>query len=544
MAEKVGQVLASDQNANIRRDAARLLGHASTPEAKAVASPHLRKAVLNAAEQTFVRIAAAESLGAIEDGQAVPALVQALASRPERNFGYAVVTALRTIGSRDAVRALVRIRGSIQEDGLRGFVLKALEEIGDPSAVDDVEAAARDAAFPRSRLAALNALAKLQPAVALERLMEFLRTDPDEAIRLRCCLLLGRMKAAAALPVLWRALLDDKSTRVRAAACDALVAIDGLDAKLDQFLRSLDELNLARGQFDADAVVRALSGQATSTGDGSGEELGRALIGRAENADTRRTDAIASLLIAAYGGDVGRVADALDEHERRRGSDPEALQALRIATGGERVLDPILRKLETNLDIYFQRPISKLNDLTQTNWQSTVQSARRGFATRMVMSTIVFAVGMLLLVGSAARFLFGGLTGSELWGTGVSFVTGIGAMLLVVYSGPLKDIRQSVSDLGAQNAAFIAFVHRILQCSHTFSAYYLNQEMTFEQLAAAEKLIERALSATLGALRGVGVDHGGPKQPGRHRAAPGGAGLVETGGPLTSGLAVDGQTQP
>jgi len=69
--------------------------------------------------------------------------------------------------------------------------------------------------------------------------------------------------------------------------------------------------------------------------------------------------------------------------------------------------------------------------------------------------------------------------------------------LLVIYSGPLKEIRQSVNDLGIANASFIAYVHPVLEISHTFSFYYLQQQITFQEMEKSSKLIQEAMFDTI-----------------------------------------------
>jgi hypothetical protein len=118
----------------------------------------------------------------------------------------------------------------------------------------------------------------------------------------------------------------------------------------------------------------------------------------------------------------------------------------------------------------------------------------------MVMSIVVFALGVVLVVASSAQFLFGDLDTTAAWGTGGTFVGGLTTMLLVTYSGPLKDIRQSMSDLGSATVAFIGYVHQVLQISHTFTALYLRDRITFDDLDKSSKLLRDATRDTIDAL--------------------------------------------
>ena len=169
---------------------------------------------------------------------------------------------------------------------------------------------------------------------------------------------------------------------------------------------------------------------------------------------------------------------------------------MRIEIGGERALDPIIGILQDDLERHFRKPIADLNNLTQSNWQKTILYAQYGFIARITMSVVVFLVGMVLLSISSWRRMFGQLDQTQLFGAGISFVSGLGSMLLIIYRGPLREIRDSVNDLGIASAAFIVYVHRVLQISHTFSYYYLKQQITFETMEKSSALIREAMNDT------------------------------------------------
>lgn len=86
-------------------------------------------------------------------------------------------------------------------------------------------------------------------------------------------------------------------------------------------------------------------------------------------------------------------------------------------------------------------------------------------------------------------------------GPGVTFISGLSTMLFIVYRGPLNDIRNSVNDLGIASASFIAYIHRVLQISHTFSFYYLKEQITFEEMKKSNALIEDAMKDTVKTLK-------------------------------------------
>ena len=171
----------------------------------------------------------------------------------------------------------------------------------------------------------------------------------------------------------------------------------------------------------------------------------------------------------------------------------EALKKLRIEIGGETALDPVLSVLKPQMDDYFMKPIEILNELTFDSWRGISKSAKEGFDTRKRMSEGIYYIGIGLVIVSSLAFFSGRLSPEQMFGAGVSFFSGIITIFRITYAGPLADIQQSVEDLGIASAAFIGYVHRVLEISHTFSFYYLSQKMSFEEMEKSSRLIEDAM---------------------------------------------------
>ena len=121
------------------------------------------------------------------------------------------------------------------------------------------------------------------------------------------------------------------------------------------------------------------------------------------------------------------------------------------------------------------------------------------------MSVTVFAVGILLVIASSIRFFVGGLDTAQAWGTGGTLVGGLTTMLAITYTGPLKDIRQSINDLGSATVAFIGYVHQVLQISHTFTALYLREQISFDDVEKASTLLRAATQDAVASLTGTPV---------------------------------------
>lgn len=259
---------------------------------------------------------------------------------------------------------------------------------------------------------------------------------------------------------------------------------DRLAAVLDALLPST---TISRDNLDGKTLSLALQPQDAEDRRKMVDRLVRA--GR-QGDDRHAVGLVASLLIVITGG-ADAAGHALNEAGARLSLKDAEMQPLRLQVGGEAALTPLLKSIQDDLETYFRRPLHKLRDDTEANWQRTMRSAEHAFTVRVVMSILVFAVGLGLVVASAIALLTGA-SGDPILGEGVSLFAGVGTMLLVVYTGPLKDIKASATDLGSANAAFIAYVHRVSEISHTFSAKYLREEVSYEDLEKSCKLLRQA----------------------------------------------------
>lgn len=270
-----------------------------------------------------------------------------------------------------------------------------------------------------------------------------------------------------------------------------------------EFVEALQASTQHRSTTNTRAILQAIHSVGTDRYGFSAlehSELADFLIEAALDQDDRMAGILAQLIIDACNRDPIQAGEMINAYENRNKLSPERLEKLRIQVGGPTALKPVIEVLRDNLDRRFHQPIAQLNSDTRKMWQETIRSAQIGFKSRIVMSIIVFAIGVTLLVVSGFLFIFGDLNLEKLFGPSVSFVTGVSMMLAVVYRGPLREIRRSVNDLGIASAAFIAYVHRVLEISHTFSFYYLNEKIDFDVMTNSSELIRDAMRETIGSL--------------------------------------------
>lgn len=214
------------------------------------------------------------------------------------------------------------------------------------------------------------------------------------------------------------------------------------------------------------------------------------LIKKSIGSDPRLVGILAALLVTSVAGDQYLAGAKITQYQEASDLPDTEFRVIRLQVGGVVALDEMVRR---DLREQFQNPIKVLNDLTKDHWETTIKYAQQGFKVRMIMSEIVFGSGVCLLVVSALWIIFGGLTPERLLGPGVTLAAGLGAMLAIIYTGPLKDIKQSVTDLSVASAVFIGYVHRVLEISHTFSFAYLEKKMTYAEMERSSNLIRVAM---------------------------------------------------
>jgi len=162
-----------------------------------------------------LRRAAAESLGAIADPQAVPTLLIALEDE-HWSVRCAAATALGRIGSGKALPALAQ-RLQDEDATVRRAALAALGEIGDPRSAGQLILALSD---PGLQATAVEALRRLG-AAALPEMERAVEAGSDPEVRCLLVDLAGRLEDRVALRLLLTALADDAAA-VRAEAALAL----------------------------------------------------------------------------------------------------------------------------------------------------------------------------------------------------------------------------------------------------------------------------------------------------------------------------------
>lgn len=505
----VGRLAAEDPNANVRRTAAKVLGSLGP-----AAIEPLTTALAKGGEESFVRRAAAQSLGRVGGDAAVPSLRQA-ASGGDDELAGDCIRALGAVHTPAATAALAGLAGPavLRRDWL---VAAVVTELGASGGTDDQAAIAAlrplvGTATGRVAKALATAVVTLRPPDTVAVLEPLLHHD-DAGVRARAAQSLKAIAAtdAGAVTALVAALIDDEDARVRQEAATALAACPPSQALVGAIVDGLGTSPADRSSLDAATVAMALA-PAVASADYGRDRVADVLIAAALGAGERLVGVVAVVLVACCGRDATVAGDLVNRYAEAHAGSEEELQQLRVEIGGTRALDPLFVRLQENLQEYFQKPIHELNTRTQQSWQEAVERARLAFMIRIVMSAVVFVVGVVLVLASAAAFIFGDLDTTQAWGTGGTLAGGVGAMLAITYTGPLKDVRLSVRDLASATTAFIGYVHQVLQVSHTFSSCYLQGRMTYADLERSSQLLSKATQEAVALLA--------PDEPAKRKAS-------------------------
>lgn len=296
---------------------------------------------------------------------------------------------------------------------------------------------------------------------------------------------------------------DQRPSRIAiiGTSLSKLVAFKGiqLETVADKLFTRIETAGLTRADLRSDWI--AMAGSIMAKGalpDGRYKSFVDYLMDRAyKQKDNANASGILADFLKTYTESDTAAVEAVKKYEAEHNISGQDLKNLRISLGNEEAIEPLVKVLRDNLDNNFQKYINDLNDKTQERWLQTIEDARRGFYARMIMSIIVFGVGIFLVLASSYQFLFGNATGESLFGPGISFVAGLGTMFAVIYTGPLKEIRKSVNDLGSANMAFISYIHRVLEISNSFSYLYLKQKIDFDEMEKSSVLLEQAMRDTI-----------------------------------------------
>lgn len=356
--------------------------------------------------------------------------------------------------------AMTKIRTALESPETQWPCLRALRIVPLPATVSTLCDIVANGDYSDEAYDAIMALGSVpsdwtqapQSAQVLASAILAMRGSPwKDSMRTGAITGLGNLAAEVATPLLLEELVDDNPAIVREAARSA-EKILGVRTMVARVVEAAAKAGAARVEtfarglrwLDRDQVANELETLMVS--------------GSARHQDVARS------LLSEVGGAV-------------------AFEKLRVRTDSMKQYYEVLEKAE---------------DKIRTLFENSVEEARSGFHTAVIMDVVVFAVGIVLLLASAAYALLetGGL--GKWAGVGVSGGIGVlGVVYGVLIANPRKQVRESVDHLMHIKMVFLAYLRRLHQSDQAYTRRLLEDEpMTAEEVREYSEVVGAILRET------------------------------------------------
>jgi hypothetical protein len=245
---------------------------------------------------------------------------------------------------------------------------------------------------------------------------------------------------------------------------------------------------ITRATFDREHAVQSLGSHVES----DYNSIVGTVIDRLARADVDdRMVSLLAALVETLAGDRTEAIRLVERCAADRNVPPASLLGLRIEIGGHAAIQPLVKQLEHDT----KRQLAHLRAKSEHDWTTATRAATFGFHVRVGMTILVFLIGMGITIAAVVQAI-GADSGESVLGPGVTLAAGLGAMLAVVYRGPLIDVNDSVSDLSQISVAYMTFMHRL---------QFVTQHAATEH--AYGKLDQTELEQTTHALQTAAVDY-------------------------------------
>jgi|GEM_PF-1086121 len=384
---------------------------------------------------------------------------------------------------------------------VRAVVLRLLIENGAEGYIEQWEKMANDVDWV-SRMAAAKVLRRGAGHKPFSEAMEnrFLSAlvsrlynayEPEDC-QYQAARALGNMqhKRQEAINHLAQALKPDMPERVRRAGVEELSGIGRPETK--------DALLTALRDQDAEIRVRAADGLKRVLNTAGAVSFVAEHLLEQDQPSPEYLDALRRI-------DSTAAAHALSEQLLH--PDPKiatrASQAL-AQLGGEAAVRTLQAQRTKALDTY-TKLLGDADTQIMAQFNGLMAEARAGFKMSMFMHGIIFGIGVVALGVSLYVALSQGFEMFERY-VGIGAAAGsLGTLLLLFYKDPLKNIRESVTNLVKVNVIFLGYVRQINQIDATFKQLFLastgfsadQMNRTVEQIQASVKQTMDEVKANL-----------------------------------------------
>jgi hypothetical protein len=435
-----------------------VLGHVADddPDAMQVIRKHLKS---NEEPNRWGRFWALEGLIASRNKRVREIAEQVAESRSEDLL--APTLAVAYLAADKDIPALKRIRDYLSQVEKQWFALRALRVVPLPSTVPDLCRIVDEAAYSDGTYDAIMALGNVptdwpqskQAAQSLSGCIEKLRRSPwQDGMRTGAIAGLGNLKVETAAGVLLDELVDDNPAIVREAA---------------RSMKKILGLNLTVARI-AEAAVKGGSGVIEAYGralrwldrEQTAEQLGNLMA-----SGTVAQQDLARLLLSELGGTV-------------------AFEKLRARTDAMKQYNDLLEKTEQSVRALFDR---------------SVREAQNGFQLAVLMDVVIFALGVLLVVGSAGYALY--LEGDLSSWAGVGVAGGVGVLGIIygtLIANPRRQVRESVDHLMRLKITFLAYLRRLHQADQAYTRRLLDdKQLNLDEIRSFSNIVGDIMDTTL-----------------------------------------------
>jgi ABC-type multidrug transport system fused ATPase/permease subunit len=331
----------------------------------------------------------------------------------------------------------------------------------------------------------------------VQRLRRPLLEDESISVRLATARLLRAVPVPETIPLLLKALLNSHDPQLRAVLAYALqdtVAPVDWQVKVSLLLDMLQADGRYHEHLEMGTLVTAVMPQDNIL------RQNRFILADYFTAlaclhdEARIIGILAGLLLESCGRNLNRANERVDNYIQTNPESKKKLQTLRTEINSS--LTPA--ELQNNLRNTFQKPLAKVHDEIHSSWKATIKDAARILKTQWAINSLI-SVASFLILGVAIYLMLG----QQEWLTGL-IAAAIALVILVIslrFGGAGKEIREVLAEIGIANAAYAAYVQRLLEISHVYARLYLDEKPSYKHVHESNKLINAAVQDTIKALR-------------------------------------------
>lgn len=352
-------------------------------------------------------------------------------------------------------------------------------------------------------------------ATLLERLGQLLLTDSNISVQVALAKKLRHVPVSEAVPLkeivswLLRAIIHGRDAQLRIIAAESARDIAGDTArdaepsasevwlaKVDVLFNWLGVAAHFREHLDIAALVTAVT---PSHAPEDRHLLADTLVARAPHysQDMRLTGILAALIIESCHHNLQTAVNRLDNYLNTHPDAASDLHLLRREINSV-LIAPELKKAWAES---YQNPLEMVRDDVRGKWNASIRSAEVGLWFRLLVGLFVSLVAALI----GLRLLWQGIEGlSEPvgWPPIVQIVLGLGLLTVsLVYRGPVRDLQQTLVEIGVANTVYAAFAQQSLHISHQHAALSLQNRLTTADLKESSQLLGNAMKEAVQTLR-------------------------------------------